>query len=209
MPTQTFFNLPEEKRSKLLHAAFDEFSAHAYEDASINAIIQAAEISRGSFYQYFADKDDLYFFLHSMARHKELAQLKLTAAENQGDIFKTLSAYYQFSYHKYGEASTRNFYQYFFRSSKYQIWHQSMPFHQTCRHHAHNWFEQEIVPIFDFTLLNLETIEEKTDFTRFAISLVQKVLAEAFIKEQGCEIGEQKLNQYFNWLKYGVQKQEE
>lgn len=66
MPTSTFMNLPAEKREKILRAAVAEFSRKNYGEASINRIIQAAEIPRGSFYQYFADKQDLF---HYVLRH--------------------------------------------------------------------------------------------------------------------------------------------
>ena len=60
MPTSTFYNLPPPKRNKLLHAAVAEFAQKPFDEVSINRIIQAAEIPRGSFYQYFADKTDLF-----------------------------------------------------------------------------------------------------------------------------------------------------
>lgn len=66
MPTSTFMNLSAEKREKILRAAVAEFSRKNYGEASINRIIQAAEIPRGSFYQYFADKQDLF---HYVLRH--------------------------------------------------------------------------------------------------------------------------------------------
>lgn len=62
MPKQTFFNLSEEKKSRLLEAAYAEFSKVSLEEASINVIVQQSDISRGSFYQYFEDKEDLYFY---------------------------------------------------------------------------------------------------------------------------------------------------
>lgn len=63
MPTSTFFNLPPPKREKLIHAAVAEFARKPYGEVSINRIIQAAEIPRGSFYQYFADKTDLFRYV--------------------------------------------------------------------------------------------------------------------------------------------------
>ena len=60
MPTSTFYRLPGEKRAKILRAAVGEFSRKPYGEVSINRVIQAAEIPRGSFYQYFADKTDLF-----------------------------------------------------------------------------------------------------------------------------------------------------
>ena len=63
MPSSTFFRLPEEKRRRLIGAAWEEFAQTRYADASINRIIQSARIPRGSFYQYFEDKDDLFGYL--------------------------------------------------------------------------------------------------------------------------------------------------
>lgn len=63
LPTSTFFNLPAPKREKLLRAAVAEFARKPFADASINRIIQDAEIPRGSFYQYFTDKSDLFRFI--------------------------------------------------------------------------------------------------------------------------------------------------
>lgn len=60
MPTSTFFNLPPPKREKLLRAAVTEFARRPCGEVSINRIIQLAEIPRGSFYQYFSDKTDLF-----------------------------------------------------------------------------------------------------------------------------------------------------
>jgi AcrR family transcriptional regulator len=65
MPKQTFFNLPKEKRDRIIAAAKEVFSKNSYEEASINQIVKLAQIPRGSFYQYFADKDDLYGYLSS------------------------------------------------------------------------------------------------------------------------------------------------
>ncbi len=67
MPSATFFNLPAEKRQRLLDAAWEELTTVSFEKASINHIIRNANISRGSFYQYFADKNDLLHFLLEQA----------------------------------------------------------------------------------------------------------------------------------------------
>ena len=65
MPNDTFFNLPKEKQERIIGAAVCEFARVPFSDASINKIIKDAGISRGSFYQYFADKEDLFLFIIS------------------------------------------------------------------------------------------------------------------------------------------------
>ena len=60
MPKQTFLNLPDEKRNAVVSAAIDEFSEYGFEGASINRIVANSGISKGSFYQYFDDKLDVF-----------------------------------------------------------------------------------------------------------------------------------------------------
>jgi AcrR family transcriptional regulator len=55
----TFCNLNTEKRNKILAAAKQEFSRVAIYDSKISNIINAAEIPRGSFYQYFDTVNDV------------------------------------------------------------------------------------------------------------------------------------------------------
>ena len=63
MPKNTFFNLPEAKRQLLLNSCWEEFTRVSYADASINRIVQQAHIPRGSFYQYFENKEDAFQYL--------------------------------------------------------------------------------------------------------------------------------------------------
>lgn len=49
MPTETFENLSEEKKLKIIEAAKKEFSRVQFEDTSIKNIVKEAGIARGSF----------------------------------------------------------------------------------------------------------------------------------------------------------------
>ena len=94
MPTTTFFNLPEEKRERLLAAARAEFARTSYEEASVNRIIQAAGIPRGSFYMYFTDKEELFRYL--MERYGDmLVEAFGTLLDREGgDLFAAFLALY-------------------------------------------------------------------------------------------------------------------
>ena len=72
MPKQTFFNLPEEKREKIVSAAVDEFIEYGLENASTNRIVENSGISKGSFYQYFEDKQDVFKHLMVMLELEKL-----------------------------------------------------------------------------------------------------------------------------------------
>ncbi len=62
MPKETFNNLKNEKKELIIQATIKELSQHPYEHINLANIIRDAKIPRGSFYQYFEDKDDLYMF---------------------------------------------------------------------------------------------------------------------------------------------------
>lgn len=94
MPTSTFFRLPSEKRQRLLDAAWNEFTRVNFSDVSINKIIQTAQIPRGSFYQYFENKDDLFLHLIELFCGTCTSFLSDTLTECGGDIFEmSLRAY--------------------------------------------------------------------------------------------------------------------
>lgn len=86
MPKDTFFNLPEEKRQKIIHAAIDQFTGRHYSKVTINGIVHAAGIPKGSFYQYFENKDDLYVYLFT-----EISDTKLDMFEGLREQIPALS----------------------------------------------------------------------------------------------------------------------
>ncbi|MBT3188691.1 MAG: TetR/AcrR family transcriptional regulator [Anaerolineae bacterium] len=76
MPKQTFLNLPEEKRNTIIDVAINEFSEYGLENASTNRIVEKSGISKGSFYQYFEDKQDVFMHLVSILEHEKMEYFK-------------------------------------------------------------------------------------------------------------------------------------
>lgn len=71
MPKETFNNLKPHKKEILIQAITKELSLHTFEHISIANIVKDAGIPRGSFYQYFVDKEDLYqYYFESIATLK-------------------------------------------------------------------------------------------------------------------------------------------
>lgn len=75
MPKETFYNLPEEKRERVIEAALEEFGAYPFHQARVTAIAEKAGIAKGSFYQYFEDKKDLYKYLIGLLVEKKLGYI--------------------------------------------------------------------------------------------------------------------------------------
>jgi AcrR family transcriptional regulator len=76
MPKQTFFNLPVDKRQGIIDIAVEEFAENEYSQVSISRIVARAGIAKGSFYQYFADKKDLLFYLLEVGAQRKLELLR-------------------------------------------------------------------------------------------------------------------------------------
>jgi len=72
MPKETFQNLPEGKRKLIEEKAIHEFAAFGYDKVSINRIVDKCKIAKGSFYQYFNDKKDLFLYLVKIVSEKKL-----------------------------------------------------------------------------------------------------------------------------------------
>lgn len=91
MPKKTFFNLPNAKRTLIESIAIDEFAAAPFTSASISAIVERAGIAKGSFYQYFEDKKDLYMHLLDLAMKQKVALVsEIKPSERALDMFDYL-----------------------------------------------------------------------------------------------------------------------
>ena len=95
MPKETFFNLPDEKRAAICSAAIEEFAANSFGQASVNRIVSKAGIAKGSFYQYFENKKDLFLYLLQLAGEAKLNYLSpVMQNPEQHDFFTLLRELY-------------------------------------------------------------------------------------------------------------------
>ena len=90
LPTSTFFNLRPEKQERLLTAAAQEFAAQPFHEASINSMIRAAGIPRGSFYMYFRDKEELFQYLVRESTEPLLLAFRELLTRSGGDLFDAI-----------------------------------------------------------------------------------------------------------------------
>ena len=87
MPKETFFNLPEDKRQRIIELALAEFAENDYDTASISRIVAQAGIAKGSFYQYFENKEDLYTYLLTLGNEAKAEFLGSNPPNPQMGIF--------------------------------------------------------------------------------------------------------------------------
>ncbi|MFI2609421.1 TetR/AcrR family transcriptional regulator [Kitasatospora sp. NPDC018619] len=80
MPTGTWGRLPAARRTAVLAAAEAEFAARGFSGGSLNTICREAGVSKGSLFQYFADKADMYVHLADLAGARVRAALEAEIA---------------------------------------------------------------------------------------------------------------------------------
>jgi len=74
--TELFRKLSAEKQEKVFQAAVDEFASKGYGNASMNSVVKAAAISKGSLFQYFKSKQGLFDVVVDMATGRVTEYLK-------------------------------------------------------------------------------------------------------------------------------------
>lgn len=87
MPRDAFNKLKPKKKKQIFQAAKLAFTINSYEDVSISQIIKEVGISRGSFYLYFENKLDLYFYVLSYNRD-ELSQIFINDINKRKSVFE-------------------------------------------------------------------------------------------------------------------------
>ena len=60
---ESFENLPEDKKKRIIEASIEEFAKKGYEKASTNNIVKTAGISKGILFHYFGSKKNLYLYI--------------------------------------------------------------------------------------------------------------------------------------------------
>jgi AcrR family transcriptional regulator len=60
MPNETFINLKEDKKTRIINGLLNVFYELGYDRVTVSDIVKSCDIPRGSFYQYFENKFDAF-----------------------------------------------------------------------------------------------------------------------------------------------------
>lgn len=211
MPTQRFLNLPYEKREKIKKAAIREFSHFSFSDVSINQIVKEADISRGSFYTYFEDKDDLlsYLLYNFQESCKRWFFRKLELYE--GNIYQVFwNAILELI--KFGrEQQDFIFYRNIFLDSKLVTETRILGFKDFFI--KHNKVEEELVRAcyekLDHTICPVYSCEELSNLMELLLFLVVKSMATYFMESADLDEILQAVEYQFKVIEEGVRQNTE
>ena len=93
MPKQTFYNLSEDKRNLIEEVLKNEFSKKPYKDCNVKNIVERLSIARGSFYQYFEDLKDCYFYILDKETKDVHLLFMSVLRQNNNDVLKALDVF--------------------------------------------------------------------------------------------------------------------
>ncbi len=121
MAKQTFLNLPDEKKENIIRALKKEFSKSALKDALVSNIIRDAKIPRGSFYQYFNDIEDAYYFLVEEYSRKIKKYLLEELVKNSGDIVLSYRKLYRYILSMIEDEENKEYFEKLFLNMSYDV----------------------------------------------------------------------------------------
>lgn len=199
MPKETFFNLNIEKRNKIENAIEHEFGRTTFEKASISNIIEEAKIPRGSFYQYFEDKEDAISYVVKKYMDMEKQYMKKILKENNGDLFESFLKIFDYMTDKAKREEKLDLYKNIMKEikkSNITIFEETMPKKEI----------DEIINLIDCKILNINSNKE----LKYILQILSTITKSAEIRTNGGKEnkGEAKkeLMEQFEILKKGMIK---
>ena len=203
MPTLTFNNLPEEKKNIIIEASIKEFKRALLIDASINKIIKDAGISRGSFYTYFKDINDLYTYSLNSYKEKIIKTIKQALSETNGDLFETTKK----SYEKILKLCSKDkqLFKNIFLNFNYNISIRNKMYEENLEN---KYKIVELISQIKKENLNINTEEELFYIIEIIIGFIMHGLIDLFMDKEKEEKVKEKLDKQLEILKRGIYKED-
>ncbi len=201
MPKDTFFNLPEEKKQKILQSAVDEFTENEMYKSRVSNIIKNAGIPRGSFYQYFEDLEDLYFYVIE-GEFDKMFKIGETYADTSDDLFEFSVNSFEYDYDAYTNDKRHQFMMNVMKSiSMNEAYVQ-----------VHNKKRKEyilgILRKFDLTKVKLIHEDDLIKMYQMIQDVKRNVIRKSLIDNLSKEEAKKEIYFYIDILKHGLLKEE-
>lgn len=203
MPKQTYFHLSKDKQETLIAAAKQEFSRVPLHEASIANIIKSAAIPRGSFYQYFEDKEDLFYYLLNQLSVKNHLRFISVLQDKNGDLFETFIANFQFMLEVHRNPEHKNFFKNVYLNMNYK--------HEKTL--ANDVYEEtqktqyfNTIKLIDTSKLNIRDEQELLHVLKILMGVTFQNIVQLFVKEYSDEEALENYLAQIDLLKRGLQK---
>ena len=206
MISPTFQNLKEDKKNRIIDAALAEFSARPFNEASITNIVKNADISRGSFYQYFGNKENIYKYLVSYLYTNHREDLIHILIENDGELYPSLLEFYD----KYIDDLFNSEYFAFYKNTFRYVNHYligdegvlSVQNQSTNREEQRKQF-MTIVKMDD---LKANSSQEVLEYIYFLVNTIHHMVLDGFVNNLPINEIKDRSTRAVDWLYYGIKK---
>ena len=201
MIKQTFYNLPNNKKEELINIAKKEFACHSIHQATISNIASEYGIARSSFYNYFDNIEDLFYYILDEYKIKIRNELKSNLEENDGDIFLTFIDTFNFIVDNINEGIIKNV----FINSNSSVQNFILPSPET------NEFISEMKMIIK--KINKKRFKMKDEEDLFLLmeilvdTMIQNVI-HFFMQNLSKNVVKEKFKEKINIIKYGICREE-
>lgn len=203
MPKDTFLNLSEDKRTLICDVAIDEFAEFPFDQASINRIVAKSGIAKGSFYQYFEDKKDLFLYIVQLIAEKKINYISpIISNPDEHDFFTLLKEMFisgiQFAseHPRYAAIANRlltNKEASIYREIKAASWSSSYDILETLLENA--LARGEIGAVFDIEMLTYVIASMNVVIVEYHSEFVSQAIDESMIET---------VDKFLDFLKYGI-----
>lgn len=186
MPSETFNNLSEDKKERIITSLKNTFAKKSIFDASVKEVVEDLNIARGSFYQYFEDLEDAYFMILDRETVDIHYLFQKILRENDFDIFKSLEIY------------GKELQKILFEEENYSIYKNRF-LHWTCQLESkwQKYKRENSTNIYEDAFYNREIIH----FVKAVVhDLIERNYIEGWTKDEFL----QKFEKYIDWLKGGI-----
>lgn len=186
-----FENIPEEKRNRIIEAAFKEFALYSFENASTNRLVNTLNISKGSLFKYFSTKLGLYTYLVDIVLKRlqeDFKQYEVKGDNWKEDLLNHVSLEIDFW------ISEPIMYRFFYKIAG-ELDHPQLESIKSKMYKTSNLYLKKI-----FSSLNLS--KESSELLMKHISYIKKGYNEEFLKSmQNCEVIAIEKNKYITGFK--------
>ncbi len=203
VPKQTFFNLPKQKQDTLIQSAINEFSRVPLHEASIANIIHEANIARGSFYQYFEDKEDVFYYILDTHAKQSQNQLIYYLRENEYDLFKATPKMFTWLLEKFHEGNSRCFFKHAFLHMNARV---EETFSSRIQKAEIQKEYKKLIDGIDKTALDYDSLEELHHIIELVFSITMHNVVHSFSKDVTLEQAIRNFNMQLTFLQKGVLK---
>lgn len=205
MVSLTFQNLKPEKKETIIEAALEEFSMYAFSEASITSIVKKAGISRGSFYQYFGNKENLYRYLVQYLYLKHRGDLLQILIDNSGRLYEALVEFYD----SYIDEIVHSKYFAFYKNTFLYVNHHLIGIDGifSLNNPSSDREEQQVqfTKLINMDDLKTDSKKEALEYIYFIVNTIHHMIIDGFINELELEQIKKRSFRAVDWMYHGIE----